>query len=42
MENELEDNKDIKDSFRKIRLICTTNNLKVMIVNIRYKEKKYN
>ena len=42
MENELEKNKEIEDAFSKIRLICGTNNLKVMIDKILYKDKKYN
>ena len=42
MEKELEKNKEIEDAFSKIRLICGTNNLKVMIDKILYKDKKYN
>ena len=42
MENELEKNKEIEDAFSKIRLICGTNNLKVMIDKILLKDKKYN
>ena len=42
MESELEKNKEIEDAFSKIRLICGTNNLKVMIDKILYKDKKYN
>ncbi len=42
MEKELEKNKEIEDSFSKIRLICGTNNLKVMIDKILLKDKKYN
>ena len=42
MENELEKNREIEDAFSKIRLICGTNNLKVMIDKILYKDKKYN
>ena len=42
METELEKNKEIEDAFSKIRLICGTNNLKIMIDKILYKDKKYN
>ena len=42
MEKELEKNKEIEDAFSKIRLICGTNNLKVMIDKILLKDKKYN
>ena len=42
MENELEKNREIEDAFSKIRLICGTNNLKIMIDKILYKDKKYN
>ena len=42
MEKELENNKEIEDTFSKVKLICGTNNLKVMIDKIIYKEKKYN
>ena len=42
MEKELEKNKEIEDAFSKIRLICGTNNLKVMVDKILYKDKKYN
>ena len=42
MENELEKNREIEDAFSKIRLICGTNNLKIMIDKILDKDKKYN
>ena len=42
MQNELEKNKEIEDAFSKIRLICGTNNLKIMIDKILLKDKKYN
>ena len=42
MENELEKNRDIDEAFSKVKLICGTSNLKVMIEKILLREKKYN
>ena len=42
MEKELEKNREVEDTFSKIKLICGTNNLKTMIDKILLKEKKYN
>jgi hypothetical protein len=42
MENELEKNKDIDEAFSKVKLICGTNNLKIMIEKILLRDKKYN
>ena len=42
MEDELAKNKEIEDTFSKIKLICGTNNLKDIIEKVVFKEKRYN
>ena len=42
MENEIEKNKQIEDTFKKVQLICGTNNLKKIIEKIIAHDKRYN
>ena len=42
MEKELENNKDMEETFRKIKLICGTNNLKTIIEKVIFRDKQFN
>ena len=42
MEKQIEKNKEVEEAFSKIKLICGTSNLKMMIDKMLFKDKNYN